>query len=104
MLPLGLPLALLPPRISISSIALMSSTSPRERGSIEKRSIAEDEKWHHATAETKEVDAAAQLSTQGEVDPAEALRIRYDIVLVQIVELRFSSSLLGVRSTNISSP
>ncbi|PAV15644.1 MFS general substrate transporter [Pyrrhoderma noxium] len=38
-----------------------------------------DEKFNHATAETKEVDEAAQLSIEGEVDPAEALRVRKKI-------------------------
>lgn len=63
-----------------------------------------DEKFNHATAETKEVDEAAQLSIEGEVDPAEALRVRY----VNQDELLVCSSLtwlyiIGKRLTGISS-
>lgn len=44
-----------------------------------------DEKHNHATVETREVDEAAQLSVQGTVDPAEALRIRYIAYLLSAV-------------------
>lgn len=53
----------------------MSATSLSE-----KRVSLEDEKkqlhGYHSTAESREVDAAAQLSTEGDVDPVEAARVR----------------------------
>lgn len=44
--------------------------------SLSEKQAFDDEKHYHATAETREVDEAAQLSVEGTVDPAEALRIR----------------------------
>ena len=53
----------------------MSASSHSEKDKLE------DEKVHHATVATKEVDSGAALSYQfqGEIDPAEAIRIRYVI-------------------------
>ncbi|KAH8111692.1 MFS general substrate transporter [Phellopilus nigrolimitatus] len=50
----------------------MSSSSLSEKN-------VDDEKHLHATAATQEVDEAAQLATQEDIDPAEALRIRRKI-------------------------
>ena len=62
---------LLSPSQSSSSIMSTSSLS-------EKHAYEAEKDQHHATAEYREVDEAAQLSTQGSVDPEEALRIRYE--------------------------
>ena len=53
----------------------------------EKQPFEDEKRVHHATAEYREVDEAAQLSTQGEVDPAEARRVRY-IACFALIELK----------------
>ncbi|KAL5520352.1 hypothetical protein ACEPAG_9576 [Sanghuangporus baumii] len=76
----------------------------------EKQPFDDETKVHHATAEYREVDEAAQLSVQGTVDPAEALRIRRKIDLhilplmcilywIQFMDKTTlgSSALLGIR-------
>ena len=62
----------------------MSASSHSEKDKLE------DEKVHHATVATKEVDSGAALSYQGEIDPAEATRIRcavFYLLLGSLVEL-----------------
>lgn len=43
----------------------------------EKDKFDDEKEQHHATVATKEVDSGAALSYEGEVDPAEAQRVRY---------------------------
>ena len=67
------------------------SASPHHREN-EKDKFEEDEKAHHdhVMVATKEVDSGAALSYQGEIDPAEATRIRcaiFYLPLGSLVEL-----------------
>lgn len=77
----------------------MSSSSLSEK----RESFGDEKRHHHVTAESKEVDAAAQLSTQGDVDPVEALRVRYVItILAGCVTRIIKLSMIVAKSTGIS--
>lgn len=59
--------------LPISPSPLIMSTSSHS----EKDKFDDEKEQHHATVATKEVDSGAALSYEGEVDPAEAQRVRY---------------------------
>ncbi|KAI5119271.1 hypothetical protein M0805_008052 [Coniferiporia weirii] len=81
--------------------------------SISEKNESVDEKFHHATAETREVDEGAQFSSQGQLDPAEALRIRRKIdkhilpLMCLLYWIQFmdkttlgSAAILGIKTSN----
>ena len=57
---------LIAPRIPLLTMNPLDSQSDKDEKHID-----------HATASVREVDTAAQLGMQGELDPKEALRVRY---------------------------
>lgn len=82
---------------SPSSSSIMSSSSLSEKHAYE-----DEKQQHHATAEYNQVDEAAQLSVQGTVDPAEALRIRCVLDPQSVCQSTEESHSVG-RLTSISS-
>ncbi|THH04217.1 hypothetical protein EW145_g5684 [Phellinidium pouzarii] len=81
----------------------------RSSSSLSEKNLSDEEKYQHTTADTREVDEAAQLYSQSALDPAEALRVRrkIDKHILPLMCGKYTSlfkflraAILGIKATN----